>query len=71
MPRSSSSANSREPVKVQMFIPPLTQDYVSLNESFISNNYGVSINRNDGNRKVTWSARRANAAADCSTTAWY
>jgi hypothetical protein len=43
-----------------MFVPPLNQDYVSLNESFISNNYGVSINRADGNRKVTWSARRAN-----------
>ncbi|HWR78919.1 MAG TPA: inactive transglutaminase family protein [Pseudomonas sp.] len=53
-------ANSREPVKVQMFIPPLTQDFVSLNESFVSNNYGVSINRADGNRRVTWSARRAN-----------
>jgi len=52
-------ANPREPVKVQMFVPPLNQDYVSLNESFISNNYGVSINRVDGNRKVTWSARRA------------
>ena len=53
-------ANSREPVKVQMFIPPLTQDFVSLNESFVSDNYGVSINRADGNRRVTWSARRAN-----------
>src|SRR3990167_3806151 len=53
-------ANPREPVKLQMFVPPLAQDYVSLNESFISNNYGVSINRADGNRKVTWSARRAN-----------
>lgn len=52
-------ASGREPVKVQMFVPPLNQDYVSLNESFISNNYGVSINRVDGNRKVTWSARRA------------
>ncbi|MBU0900481.1 MULTISPECIES: osmotic stress tolerance membrane protein RloB [Pseudomonas] len=52
-------ANPREPVKLQMFVPPLAQDYVSLNESFISNNYGVSINRTDGNRKVTWSARRA------------
>lgn len=52
-------ANAREPVKLQMFVPPLTQDYVSLNESFISNNYGVSVNRVDGNRKVTWSARRA------------
>ncbi|UUY07520.1 inactive transglutaminase family protein [Pseudomonas sp. J452] len=52
-------ASGREPVKVQMFVPPLNQDYVSLNESFISNNYGVSIKRADGNRKVTWSARRA------------
>ena len=50
----------KTPVKVQMFVPPLTQDYTSLNESFVSNNYGVSINRSEGNRKVTWSARRAN-----------
>ncbi|AIR90277.1 inactive transglutaminase family protein [Pseudomonas cremoricolorata] len=53
-------ASSKDPVKVQMFVPPLNRDYVSLNESFISNNYGVSVNRADGNRKVTWSARRAN-----------
>ncbi|UVE19381.1 inactive transglutaminase family protein [Pseudomonas sp. LS44] len=52
-------ANPKSPVKVQMFVPPLSRDYVSLNESFVSNNYGVSINRIDGNRKVTWSARRA------------
>jgi hypothetical protein len=52
-------ASPKDPVKVQMFVPPLTRDYVSLNESFISNNYGVSVNRVDGNRKVTWSARRA------------
>jgi hypothetical protein len=52
-------ASPKDPVKVQMFVPPLNRDYVSLNESFISNNYGVSINRVDGNRKVTWSARRA------------
>ncbi|WP_044870179.1 inactive transglutaminase family protein [Pseudomonas sp. LFM046] len=52
-------ASPKDPIKVQMFVPPLNRDYVSLNESFISNNYGVSINRTDGNRKVTWSARRA------------
>ncbi|CAD5377526.1 conserved membrane hypothetical protein [Pseudomonas sp. OF001] len=52
-------ANPRNPVKVQMFVPPLGQDFVSLNESFISNNYGVSVNNVDGNRRVTWSARRA------------
>ena len=53
-------ASPREPVKLQMFVPPLVQDYVSLHESFISNNYGVNVNRVDGNRIVTWSARRAN-----------
>src|SRR3990167_5251392 len=52
-------ANPKDPVKIQMFVPPLSRDFVSLNESFISNNYGVSVNRVDGNRKVTWSARRA------------
>lgn len=52
-------ANSRSPVKVQMYIPPLGQNFVSLNESFISNNYGVNVNTVDGNRRVTWSARRA------------
>jgi len=46
------------PVKLQMYVPPLDYDYISLNESFISNNYGVSINRVNGNRRVTWSARR-------------
>ncbi|WP_248804571.1 inactive transglutaminase family protein [Pseudomonas sp. MWU13-2100] len=51
-------ASNKEPVKIQMFVPPLSRDYVSLNESFISNNYGVSVNRADGNRKVTWSARK-------------
>lgn len=56
--RVEFQASARAPVKLQMFVPPLNQDYVSLNESFISNNYGVSINRIDGNRKVTWSARR-------------
>ncbi len=53
-------ASQGGPVKVQMFVPPLNQEFVSLNESFISNNYGVSVNRVDGNRRVTWSARRAN-----------
>ncbi|TDV72320.1 inactive transglutaminase family protein [Pseudomonas sp. LP_7_YM] len=52
-------ANPKDSVKVQMYVPPLSRDYISLNESFISNNYGVNVNRVDGNRKVTWSARRA------------
>ncbi len=53
-------ASPKDSVKIQMFVPPLAHDYISLNESFISNNYGVSVNRADGNRRVTWSTRRAN-----------
>ena len=52
-------ANARSPVKLQMFVPPLNQEYISLNESFISNNYGVSVANLDDNRRVTWSSRRA------------
>lgn len=57
--RLEFQATAGVPIKAQMFIPPLNQDYTSLNESFISNNYGVSINQVQGNRRVTWSARRA------------
>lgn len=52
-------AKTNEPVKLQMFAPPSEQNHVILNESFISNNYGVSINKLDNNRRITWSARRA------------
>ncbi|WP_434136002.1 inactive transglutaminase family protein [Pseudomonas luteola] len=53
------TATPHVPVKVQLFVPPLTQGYVSLNESFVSNNYGVNVSRIEGNRQLTWSARRA------------
>ncbi|MGM0564961.1 MAG: inactive transglutaminase family protein [Pseudomonadota bacterium] len=52
-------AKPRFPIKVRMFVPPLEERYSTLNESFISNNYGVHVNRDRGNRQVTWSARRA------------
>lgn len=61
-------ATPKTPVKVQMFVPPLSQDYVSLNESFVSNNYGVSINRADGNRRPGPPA--APTASRPCTTAW-
>lgn len=60
--RLEFQATQGVPVKAQMFIPPLNQDYISLNESFISNNYGVSINQVQNNRRVTWSARRASGS---------
>src|SRR5690606_30175822 len=46
-------ANPREPVKVQMFVPPLNQDYVSHNISCGYNNYDGRDNHNDSNRKQT------------------
>lgn len=52
-------ASGNAPIKLQMFVPPLSESYTSLNESFISKNYGVGVNRKDDNRQVTWSARRA------------
>jgi len=52
-------AKENLPIKVQMFVPLLNQDYVSLGESFVSKNYGVALANAEGNRSVTWSARRA------------
>ena len=53
------SARPNKPVKVRMFVPPLGSGFTTLNESFISNNYGVNVNEEKGNRQVTWSSRRA------------
>ncbi|EKF76146.1 hypothetical protein A11A3_01590 [Alcanivorax hongdengensis A-11-3] len=55
-------ARASKPVKVRMYVPPLDSGYTTLNESFISNNYGVNVNREKGNRQVTWSARRADGS---------
>src|SRR5690606_18359761 len=52
-------ANSVVPVKAHLFIPPLNQEFVSLNERFISNNYGVNDNQLNVNRRGTWSASHA------------
>ncbi|ERP92161.1 membrane protein [Alcanivorax sp. P2S70] len=53
------NARPNKPVKVRMFVPPQNNAYTTLNESFISNNYGVNVNTEKGNRQVTWSSRRA------------
>jgi len=49
-------------VKLKAFVPPLRDRFLSLNESFISRDYGVSVDREDDNRRVTWSSRRASGA---------
>ncbi|MCU5787113.1 inactive transglutaminase family protein [Alloalcanivorax marinus] len=54
----SFQARPNTPIKARMYVPPLASGFTALNESFISNNYGVNVNRENGNRLVTWSARR-------------
>lgn len=49
-------------VKLKAFVPPLRDRFLSLNEGFISKDYGVSVDRDEDNRQVTWSARRATGA---------
>ncbi|MFW8567215.1 UUP1 family membrane protein [Orrella sp. 11846] len=46
-------------LKVQMKAPPLRERFVPLNESFVSPDYGVSVDTVDGNRMITWAKRKA------------
>lgn len=55
-------ATNGVPVKLQMFVPPQNTRFVTLNESFISKNFGVSVNKADDNRLITWSSRRASGS---------
>ncbi|WP_372864971.1 inactive transglutaminase family protein [Spongiibacter sp.] len=52
-------ARERSPVKVQMHLPPSWSKFITLDESFISRNYGVNIDELAQNRRAVWSARRA------------
>ncbi|MFT5888015.1 MAG: hypothetical protein ACI9BO_000828 [Zhongshania sp.] len=55
----SFSARDNTPVKVRMYVPPSWSKFITLNESFISKNYGINIDQVDDNRQAVWSARRA------------
>lgn len=55
----SFNARPNTPVKVEMYVPPSWSKFITLNESFISKNYGVNIDVMEHNRKAVWSARRA------------
>jgi len=48
-----------EPVKVSMFIPGNTRRYAVVDEHFISSGYGLAATTDEGNRRVTWSIRKA------------
>ncbi|MDG2307169.1 MAG: UUP1 family membrane protein [Candidatus Binatia bacterium] len=52
-------ARAGQPVLAQLQIPALRGDLVELSESFVSRNYGVSVEVAGPNRKVLWSIRRA------------
>lgn len=52
-------ARGGRPVLAQLQIPALRGHLVQLGESFVSRNYGVSIEPSGPNRKVLWSIRRA------------
>lgn len=53
------AGTSPGPVKVTMFVPPPSDRYVVLGENYVSRNYGFSLVREEGNRQVIWSSRRA------------
>lgn len=52
-------ARGGRPVLAKLQIPALRGRLVELNESFVSRNYGVSVEPSGPNRKVVWSIRRA------------
>ncbi len=50
---------SNRPVKVELLIPTSNSHYQTLNEKFISRDYGFHLERQDGNRKAVWAVRKA------------
>lgn len=48
-----------EPAKISLFIPQTTHRFIVVNENFIARGYGLSTKIESGNRKATWSKRKA------------
>ena len=55
------NAQKNRPIKVKMTLPPQNDRFITLNESFISRNYGVTLHGDEDelNRESLWSIRRA------------
>jgi hypothetical protein len=52
--------NASMPAKVDLTVPSLaSENFINLDESFISRNYGMNIKSNKYNREIQWSKRRA------------
>lgn len=56
--RMEFAAREGFPVKMTMFLPPVEGGFITLNESFVSHNYGVNVYDDGPNRRAMWSARR-------------
>ncbi|MDZ4784489.1 MAG: inactive transglutaminase family protein [bacterium] len=48
-----------KPLKLSMFIPKSTQQFLIMDESFISRGFGLTTTYKDGNRQAVWSIRNA------------
>lgn len=46
------------PVKLSLFVPKSSQEYLIMDESFISRGFGLTTQLVDANRQATWSIRR-------------
>lgn len=49
-----------KPIKASLYVPGNTRNFAILNENFISRGFGLSMQREDGNRRAVWSIRTAN-----------
>ncbi|MBT8365248.1 MAG: UUP1 family membrane protein, partial [Deltaproteobacteria bacterium] len=48
-----------KPVKVSVLIPRNSRRFTIINENFVSRGYGVSVDTENGKRRVNWSIRKA------------
>jgi hypothetical protein len=48
-----------KPVKISLFIPVGTRRFAILDEHFVSSGYGLAAATDSGNRRATWSIRKA------------
>lgn len=53
------NANPNTPIKASFIIPYMPPNYATLDEYFVSHNYGVTTNVVNNNRQTIWSIRRA------------
>lgn len=54
-----SFEGSESSAKVALLVPNTTRRYLVTDENFISQGYGVAVGEEEGNRRATWSIRKA------------